>query len=149
MKNASLLRVRAVLVLVLVFCTATIGFPLPAASLTAEDTSLVPGGGSVALTATVTYDGLPGALGWSIVLPADWSLVSVAGANIPAIAPEAGNSGTLEFAYFTIPANRAEFKLVVRYPAGATAAKAAATVLIRANGKLVTLEPAPVDFGRK
>jgi len=149
MKNASLLRVHAVLVLALLSGAATLGFSQSAASFTAEDTALVPGGGSVALTATVTYGDQPGALGWSIALPADWSLVSVAGANIPGIAPEAGNSGTLEFAYFTIPANRAEFKLVVRYPAGATAAKAAATVLIRANGKLVTLEPAPVDFGRK
>lgn len=149
MKNTHLFLVRAVVILALNLCAATFCFAQPAASLSAEDTALVPGGGSVALTATVTYGEQPGALGWSIVLPADWSLVSVAGANIPGIVPEAGNSGTLEFAYFTIPANRAEFKLVVRYPAGATAAKAAATVLIRANGKLVTLEPAPVDFGRK
>ncbi len=146
MKKTPLLRSLAVLALA--FGAATLGLA-QTASLTADTTALAAGGGSVTLTATVTYDGQPGALGWSIELPADWSLVSVSGANLPGIAPDLGNSGTLEFAYFTIPANRAEFKLAVRYPAGATAAKAIPTVLIRANGKLATLEPAPVEFGGK
>lgn len=146
MKKASLLRLRTVFLLALVCGAATLGSS-QTASLTADTTALAPGGGSVALTATVTYDHPPGALGWSILLPPDWSLLSVSGDPIPGITPEVGNSGTLEFAYFTIPAQRAEFKLVVRYPAGATTAKAVPTVLVRANGKLVTLEPAPVAFG--
>ena len=46
------------------------------------------------------------------------------------------------------PAGRAEFNVVVRYPAGATTAKAVPTVLIRANGKLATLAPTAVEFGK-
>ena len=135
MKKVSLLR--ALVVLALVFGATALGLA-QSAVLTAE---------TKALAATANYEGQPGALGWSIALPADWFLVSVSGPNPPGIAPEAGSAGTLEFAYFAIPANRAEFKFVVRYPPGAATAKATPTVLIRANGKLVTLEPAAVAFG--
>lgn len=148
MKNASFLRLRTVFFVVLAWGAATLG-SAQTATFTADTTALAPGGGRVALTATVTYEQLPGALGWSIVLPADWSLLSVSGDPVPGIAPEVGSSGTLEFAYFTIPAQRAEFKLVVQYPAGATTAKAVPTVLVRANGKLLTLEPSPVTFGAR
>ena len=144
MKKVSLLR--ALVVLALVFGATALGLA-QSAVLTAETKALAAGGGTVTLAATANYEGQPGALGWSIALPADWFLVSVSGPNPPGIAPEAGSAGTLEFAYFAIPANRAEFKFVVRYPPGAATAKATPTVLIRANGKLVTLEPAAMAFG--
>ena len=83
-----------------------------------------------------------------IALPSDWTLVSVSGANAPEISPDVGSTGTLEFAYTSAPAGRAEFNVVVRYPAGATTAKAVPTVLIRANGKLATLAPTAVEFGK-
>jgi hypothetical protein len=116
------------------------------ASLTADQTALAPAGGTIALTATVNYEGEPGAVGWSIALPAEWSLMSVAGPNVPAIKPEAGSTGTLEFAYTNVPANRAEFSVMVRYPANATTAVARPTVIVRAGGKLNTLTPPAVEL---
>lgn len=116
------------------------------ASLTADQTTLAPAGGVVALTASVSYDGEPGAVGWSIALPANWSLVSVSGPNVPAIAPESGSTGTLEFAYTAVPSQRAEFVVQVRYPAGTTSGTATPTVLVRSGGRLATVGPAAVTF---
>jgi hypothetical protein len=116
------------------------------ATLSANDGSLSPNGGSVVLTATTTYDGAPGALGWSIELPANWTLESVSGTNVPQVSPETGATGTLEFAYTAVPAARAEFTLIVRYPAGAASIDATSTVLVRADGKLTTLKPAAVQL---
>jgi hypothetical protein len=119
----------------------TAGSLAQTATLTSDTSALAPSGGSVALTATVAYDGEPGAIGWSIELPADWSLVSITGPNVPAIAPDTGASGTLEFAYTAVPASRAAFTVTVRYPAGAASAVATSTVLLRSGGKLTTLRP--------
>ncbi len=140
--------IRSLAVAALVFGAAALGFA-QTASFTADTSSLAAGGGFLSFVATATYEGQPGAVGWSIELPKDWSLVSVSGANLPGIASEPGSSGALEFAYITIPADRAEFRLVVRYPAGTMAAKIGPTVLIRANGKLITLAPSPVEFARR
>lgn len=116
------------------------------ATLTSATTTLSPAGGQLALTATVNYEGEPGAVGWAIALPADWTLVSVGGPNVPAIAPEPGSTGTLEFAYTGVPAQRAEFTVMVRYPANAKTTAATSTALVRANGKLSTLTPKPVQL---
>jgi drug/metabolite transporter (DMT)-like permease len=116
------------------------------ASLKADNATLAASGGNVLLTATVNYDGEPGALGYAIALPADWSFVSVMGPNVPAITPEAGSTGMLEFAFTSVPANRAEFSVLVHYPASAASAKATPTVLVRSAGKLSTLKPAPVEL---
>ncbi len=144
MKNSATLRRLAAAVFLF-----TAGFAFAQnATLKADATSLAPAGGQVTLTASVSYDGQPSALGWAIALPADWTLVSVAGANVPEISPAAGSTGALEFAYTAAPAAKAEFSVVVRYPAGSSTAKAVPTVLVRANGKLATLTPAPVEFGK-
>jgi len=116
------------------------------ATLASDTTILSNAGGNVALTAAVNYDGEPGAIGWSIELPADWSLVSVGGPNVPAIAPEAGTTGTLEFAYTAVPTQRAEFTVVVRYPANAKTTTATSTVLVRAGGKLNTVTTQAVQL---
>ncbi len=131
--------------LIALICSAASAFA-QTATLASDATTLSPSGGTVTLTATVSYDGEPGALGWAIVLPADWSLVSVAGPDAPAIAPDAGTTGTLEFAFTSVPAQRAEFKVTVKYPANAATATATSTVLVRANGKLTTVKPTPLQF---
>jgi predicted dienelactone hydrolase len=142
-KSAALLR------LIASFFLFTAGFAFAQnATLRADSSALAPAGGQVTLTASVSYDGQPSALGWAIALPGDWILVSVAGANVPEISPAAGSTGALEFAYTAAPAAQAEFSVVVRYPAGSSAAKAVPTVLVRAQGKLATLTPAPVEFAR-
>lgn len=126
------------------------GLSLPAfaqqAELRTDAARVSASGGQVKLTAAVSYDGAPGAVGWSIALPAGWKLVSVAGPNVPAVAPEAGSSGQLDFAYTAVPAGRAEFSVWVSYPAGAAGSKVTATALVRNEGKLATLTPAPVVF---
>jgi len=145
MKNSNLLRSLALAFTLGAAAVAT----AQTATLKSDTSALAAAGGSVALTASVAYDGTPSALGWAIALPADWSLVSVTGTHVPQIAPDAGSTGTLEFAYTTAPAAKAEFMIVVRYPAGSTNAKAVPTVLVRSSGKLATLTPAPVEFGGK
>ncbi len=145
MKNLLSLRQLAAL---FAFCMASVGFA-QTATLKADSTTLATAGGSVALTATVSYEGQPSAVGWAIALPEDWALVSVSGTNIPEIAPAPGATGTLEFAYTSSPAAKAEFVIVVSYAKGSAGAKAVPTVLVRANGKLVTLNPAPVEFSSK
>jgi hypothetical protein len=114
------------------------------AALSSDTNSLTGAGGTVVLTASASYEGEPGAVGWSIELPADWTLVSVGGPNVPEIKPDDGTTGTLEFAYLAVPAQRAQFTVVVRYPANAKTASARPTVLIRSSGKLNTLTPAAV-----
>lgn len=116
------------------------------ATLTADNPHLAPSGGTLALTATLSYEGAPGAIGWSIDLPADWSLVSVAGQTPPQISPESGTRGTLEFAFTDAPAGRAEFTIVVRYPANAPSFAAKPTAILRQDGQLAQLKPTPVTF---
>jgi hypothetical protein len=116
------------------------------ASLTSDTTVLAQSGGTLVLRATAEYMGEPGALGWAIALPADWSLVAINGPQAPAVAPEAGSTGTLEFAFTAVPAGRAEFSVIVRYPANAPSTQATPTVLVRSGGKLTTLTPAPVEL---
>lgn len=119
------------------------------ASLKANGTKLAADGGTVQLTASVNYDGEPGAIGWSIALPPDWKLAGISGPNVPTVAPEVGSTGTLEFAFSAIPTGRVEFSILVTYPSGTATAKAAPTVLVRKDGKLTTLTPAPVEFSTK
>jgi hypothetical protein len=89
------------------------------ASLTPSTTTYAAAAGTLTLTATINYPGLsPSALGYLITLPAGFSLVSVGGSNPPNVAPTAGTTGDLEFAYTTLPANAASFTVVVAYPAG-------------------------------
>ena len=146
MKKNSLFR--ALTVAALALGAAVLGFS-QSATLTAAPTALAAGGGQITLTATANYDGQPGAVGWSVVLPADWALVSLSGPHRPGIAPDLGTTGTLEFVHTAVPTGRAEFSFVVSYPAGAGAAQAVSTVLLRANGKLTTLKPSPLAFGAK
>jgi len=116
------------------------------AKLTADATTLSDKGGVITFTATTSYEQTPGALGWSVVLPADWTLVAVAGTNVPEIAPAPDATGTLEFAYTSPPASSALFIVSVRYPARAASTKVTSTAIVRTNGKLATLTPAAIEL---
>ena len=118
------------------------------AKLTADASTVSEKGGIISFTATATYEQTPGALGWSIVLPADWTLVTVTGLNPPEIAPAADATGTLEFAYTNAPASTASFIVSVRYPANTPATKVTSTAIVRTNGKLATLAPAAIALQR-
>jgi hypothetical protein len=118
----------------------------PLAALSSNGTQLAPQGGTVVLTATASYDNNPAALGWEVVLPPDWSLVGVSGANVPDIAPTKGSTGTMEFAFVTIPAGKAEFALEVAYPPNAAGTTVESSALFRGDGKLTTVRPEPLTI---
>lgn len=134
------------------FILLALGTLLPAFAQLTEFRSdvgrLSPAGGQVKLTAAVTYEDAPGAIGWSITLPVGWKLVALSGPHLPAVAPEIGSTGQLDFAYSVIPAQRAEFSLAVSYPAGADSGRVPAVVIVRRDGKLTTLAPEEVSLSR-
>ena len=116
------------------------------ASLTADNANLAPAGGEVTLQATLAYRDRPAAVGWSLLAPDSWSLVKVGGGSLPQVRPEPGATGALEFAYIIVPEFTAHFTVTLRYPAGASRDKVAATVIVRKDGQIITLTPAPVVF---
>ena len=117
------------------------------ATLSADLAKLSPTGGNLAITATVIYDSTPGAIGWSVKLPDGWALLTTSGPDLPAVKPDHGAVGTLEWAYTAIPPNRAQFLFTVGYPAKtALPAEIVSTVFVRAKGELKTVAPAPIRF---
>ena len=125
---------------------AAISASAQSAQLTCDHVSLSPKGGSAKLLAALSYPERPGAVGWEIVLPDGWSLVSVNGGTLPQIVPRAESTGTLEFAFTEIPEATAVFELTVRYPANAPTAKITSTVYLRIRGEQATLRPSPVGI---
>jgi hypothetical protein len=90
----------------------------PSASLTASASSYAVSGGELTLTAAVAYPGLtPSAVGYTVNLPAGWTLTRIAGPNAPEVRPPVPASGPLEFAYTSFPSGGASFTLTVTYPA--------------------------------
>ena len=88
------------------------------ALLTVESNRLSRFGGTIKLSASVTYEQVPGALGWSVSLPDGWALVETSGVRRPEIVPSAGATRKLEWAFVSIPESPAKFEFVVSYPAG-------------------------------
>jgi hypothetical protein len=89
-------------------------------SLTTPTSTYVAAGGTLTLTATITYSVSPTALGGTIFVPSGWSLASTGGANVPNSAPAVGSTTQLDYAYFSFPASTAQFTIVLNYPAGLT-----------------------------
>ena len=74
-------------------------------------------GGSLTMEIRSTYSGAaPQQLAWSIILPAGFSYQG--GQNEPSVKPQVGTTGTLEWAYSTIPASGAVFTVRLAYAAG-------------------------------
>ncbi len=97
--------------------------------LTPNTTVLSATGGNVIFTATFSYTTLPSTLGITINLPTGWSYVSgttVPGTSPaePAVAPSAGRTGQLEWAFITPPASPATFTFTTAYPGTATGLQA-------------------------
>jgi hypothetical protein len=126
--------------------------PQATATLTPDSSYLLPAGGTVTFTAAVAgYPGTTSAIGWTVTLPTGWAYVS--GAGEPSVTPLPGDTGTLGWAYTTIPAN-ASFSFTVSYPANLTAnATIASAVIVRFSGNrqdvtptAVTLQPATIPI---
>jgi hypothetical protein len=116
------------------------------ATLVPDSNYLLPGGGTVTLTASLAgYPGTTSAVGWAVVLPTGWAYVS--GTNEPNVKPTAGATGTAEWAYVTIP-DSASFTFTVSYPAGIAADRSlTSSVIVRATGAPVeTVTPAAVTL---
>jgi hypothetical protein len=96
-------------------------------------------GSTVTITNTLTYTGTVSSLGWQVTLPASWSLASDAG-SAGEIKPAVGTTGSLAWAWSTIPASPVTFTYTVNVPAGETVARTlAATGIVRAGGTVTTL----------
>ena len=101
-------------------------------------------GVELSLTASASYAGTPSAMGWSVTLPAGWSYVSTGGPDVPAITPQAGATGTLEWAYTDTPGSAARFTFIVKTSGKPGTQQLAAKVLLRADGKQSTVAVTPV-----
>ncbi len=101
-------------------------------------------GGTVVLELTTSFAGsVPVQLGWSMVLPPGFSYAG--GSNEPDVKPLLGNTGTVEWAYFNIPASGATFRVTLAYGPGIVGKQSIyATLLYRTNSlpTSVTLPPA-------
>jgi len=126
------------------------------ASLGVETNRLSADGGSLTFTATATYDQTPNALGWSIKLPAGWSLQQTGGAQVPEVAPAPRTTRTLEWAYIVVPATATQFEFTACYPAGLNNNQTVtAELIVRADGQTksvaaqsLILRPVAVRPGR-
>ena len=107
--------------------------------LTPGTTVLSSAGGNVTFTATLNYTTPPSTLGLTITLPTGWTYLSgttVPGTSPaePVIAPAAGRTGQLEWAFVTPPATPAAFTFLVSYPGTATGVQQLAPTLVARDG---------------
>lgn len=126
------------------YCGLASALTAATATLTA-DTAIAPyAGGTVTFTATIGDYTTAAALGFEVTLPAGWSYAT--GSAGPAVTPAAGSTGTLGWAYITIPTSPASFTFTAAAPAGAGACDLAATAYLRAGGVQTTLPVATLQL---
>lgn len=106
-------------------------------------------GGTVTISTTFTYAGNASALGVDVVLPAGWSYASSAGDNVPPIPPNAGDTGTISWAYLTVPGSPVSFTYTLNVPAGETETRQIAATFRFRDGSggeelPVTVTPSPL-----
>jgi hypothetical protein len=100
-------------------------------------------GGTVTITNTLTYAGSASSLGWQVTLPAGWSFAADAG-SAGDVKPAAGTTGTLEWAWSTVPASPVTFTYTVNVPAGETEPRSlTASGIVRAGGTVTTVTATP------
>ena len=109
-------------------------------------------GGTVTITNTLTYAPSvgSGALGWSVVLPAGWSYVSSSGQNGNS-QPADGATGTISWAWTSVPSSPVTFTYTLAVPAGETVARTLTAFAIArpASGPIVyTANPNPLVVSR-
>ena len=104
------------------------------AAVVADKTSAA-AGSEISLTASATYSGTPAAMGWAVTLPEGWTYVSTAGPDVPAISPQPGATGTIEWAYTDAPAGVAHFRFTVKVAGKAGDSAIKAKLILRSGGK--------------
>lgn len=117
------------------------------ASIATSSNQIAKTGGTMTVRATATYEEAPGAIGWSLVLPPGWSLLSTSGPCLPEISPPPGANGKLEWAFVSTPVSPAQFEVTVRYPAGlSTGQTLGAELIVCANGETKSIATNRLSF---
>jgi alpha-tubulin suppressor-like RCC1 family protein len=109
---------------------------------------LLAGGGTITLELGTSYIGnAPVQLGWTLVLPPGFSYDG--GENEPDVKPAAGNTGSVDWAYVSIPTGPAAFRVRIAYVAGLTGRHSLfGTVSYRTGLLPSSVSPAPVTVLR-
>lgn len=114
------------------------------ASLVADSVTYQAAGGTLTLTVTFAYPATPTALGLEVVLPDGWTYVG--GTGEPAVKPESGTTGLLEWAYTGgFGATASSFTFTVGYPAGLTGTQTLSASAVY-RSPLTALNVAPVTL---
>ncbi|MFM8335834.1 MAG: immunoglobulin domain-containing protein, partial [Opitutaceae bacterium] len=109
---------------------------------------LLSAGGTFTLELGVNFIGTaPVQLGWTLVLPPGFSYSG--GENEPEVKPSVGNTGSIDWAYVTIPTGSATFRVRIAYVAGLTGKHSLfGTVSYRTSSLPSSVSPAPVTVFR-
>ncbi|MCB1133094.1 MAG: choice-of-anchor D domain-containing protein, partial [Verrucomicrobiae bacterium] len=101
-------------------------------------------GANMVMTVGIDYVGQSlSALGYSLQLPAGWSYVSDSSAA--GVKPTAGETGTIEWAWLTVPADSLSFSVTLQAPSAAVGDQtfAAGATLANAQGSQTQIPAAP------
>lgn len=123
--------------------TTAVGYS-QSATLTA-DASTVSAGSVLTVTASASYSSTPNAVGWAVTLPEGWTFVATTGPDAPQVGPVAGATGSLEWAYASVPANAARFSCTVKTAEKPGPAQLSAKVFLRVDGKQQNVRVAPLQ----
>lgn len=126
------------------YCGLVSALSAATATLTADSAIVPHAGGTVTFTATIGDYTTAAALGFEVTLPAGWSYVETSAG--PAVTPAAGSTGTLGWAYITIPASPATFTFKATAPAGVAEYAIAATAYLRSGGVQTTIPVATLHL---
>jgi hypothetical protein len=95
----------------------------------------------------ITHDDTLTALGVEETMPDEWSFDSVSGDDFPAVYPDIGETGVLEFIWVTIPDSPVDFCYTVQVPGDESGDKTiSGEVIYRKDGgpeQTVTIQPDP------
>jgi hypothetical protein len=91
------------------------------ATQTSGQSSYSTSGNDIVIQCQITYTGTPSTLGWSATIPDGWTYVS--STATAEVKPNPGETGTLGWAWFTVPASPVQFSYTLSVPAGQSGAK--------------------------
>jgi uncharacterized delta-60 repeat protein len=108
------------------------------------------GGGQVTLAGSLQYPGTIGAVTWSVLLPAGWTLAGDTGAAGAAVRPAVGTADLLEWKWTAVPASPVAFTYTLNVPVAQTGyVEVVALVATTVAGAPATLlaRPDPLVIG--
>ena len=123
--------------------TATAVYALPDATVAGTQAAApYTPGSTCTVSCTLTFTGTLTEAGWSATLPTGWTYAT--GTNEPGSKPAAGDSGTLNWSWNTVPASPINFTYTLTVPAGQSGDKQIAAVAkARGANGLITSPATP------